>query len=82
LYSWGSNPTPLNGIISLTPTVSTNFLTVKFNQPINLPDPVLEGYVFEGWYMDEELTVPFNLTNMPGNDLLLYAKFTPIASQG
>jgi uncharacterized repeat protein (TIGR02543 family) len=59
-----------------------NYLTITFNDSINLPDPVLEGYTFEGWYMDEELTVPFNLTNMPGNDLLLYAKFTPIASQG
>jgi len=96
VYAWGSNGNGRLGdgttsnkvnpfLLNNTPLVMSqvpNFLTVTFNQLINLPDPVLEGYVFEGWYMDEGLTTPFNLTVMPANDLLLYAKFTPIASQG
>jgi hypothetical protein len=27
--------------------------------------------------MDEGLTIPYNLTTMPENDVMLYASFTP-----
>ena len=59
-------------------TLVNNYLTVTYNEAINLLDPTLEGYVFEGWFMNESLTIPYNLTTMPGNDVMLYAKFTPV----
>jgi len=33
------------------------------------------GYQFMGWYLDETLTMPFNLEMMPGHDIILYAKW-------
>jgi uncharacterized repeat protein (TIGR02543 family) len=44
---------------------------------ITLPNPTLQGYVFAGWFMDEALTIPYNLTTMPANDVMLYASFIP-----
>ncbi|MBR3966397.1 MAG: InlB B-repeat-containing protein [Clostridia bacterium] len=41
-----------------------------------LPTPVRSGYVFEGWYSDEDQTVPFNLTKMPEDGAVLYAKWS------
>jgi uncharacterized repeat protein (TIGR02543 family) len=96
IFSWGSNfygelgngtltirtsPDELNTIFSSTLEV-VNFKTFMINQRITLPNPVMEGQIFVGWYMDEALTNPFSLLFMPDNDLFLYAKFTPIASQG
>jgi uncharacterized repeat protein (TIGR02543 family) len=95
VYAWGRNgsgqlgdgtkidrtmPTIINNVyFSLTLGVD-NYLTVSYNEAINLPNPTLEGYVFEGWFMDKALTVTYNLTLMPSNDVILYAKFTPIVS--
>jgi uncharacterized repeat protein (TIGR02543 family) len=45
---------------------------------IDLPNPIIEGYEFLGWYMDKELTIPYDLVNMPSNNIILYALFTKI----
>ncbi len=37
--------------------------------------PIKAGNGFSGWYMDKELTIPFNLTSMPANDINLYGKW-------
>jgi uncharacterized repeat protein (TIGR02543 family) len=91
LYAWGLNnsgqlgdgtstnkqiPTLiiLNG---LSATIVNDYLTVNFGETITLPNPTSEGYVFAGWFMDEALTIPFNLTTMPANDVMLYASFIP-----
>ena len=37
-------------------------------------DPVYEGYVFEGWFADEDLTTPFEFTALEG-DATAYAKW-------
>jgi uncharacterized repeat protein (TIGR02543 family) len=91
LYAWGLNnsgqlgdgtstnkqiPTLiiLNG---LSATIVNDYLTVNFGETITLPNPTLEGYVFAGWFMDEALTIPYNLTTMPANDVMLYASFIP-----
>ena len=34
-----------------------------------------DGYTFGGWFTNPELTVPFEGTTMPSNDLTLYAKW-------
>ena len=91
LYAWGFNNSSQLGdgatankqiptLVSfngLTPTIVNNYLTVNFGETISLPNPTLQGYVFAGWFMDEALTIPYNLTTMPANDVMLYASFTP-----
>ncbi|MFW6002478.1 MAG: InlB B-repeat-containing protein, partial [archaeon] len=50
-------------------------LEQTYQSTISLTEPVVEGYTFLGWYEDSEHTSPFTLTQMPANDLKLYAKF-------
>jgi uncharacterized repeat protein (TIGR02543 family) len=89
LYAWGWNNSGQLGdntlvnksiptlIYGLTTTLVNNYLTVNFGETITLPNPTLQGYVFAGWFMDEALTIPYNLTTMPAEDVMLYASFTP-----
>ena len=35
-----------------------------------------EGYVFDGWYLDEELTIKYDFSKVITSDITLYAKFT------
>jgi uncharacterized repeat protein (TIGR02543 family) len=93
VYAWGRNAegqlgSPLTLFIStpkfidmsvITTILVTNYLTVNYNDAITLVDPSLEGYEFAGWFMDEALTTPYNLTTMPANDVTLYASFNPEA---
>lgn len=37
--------------------------------------PQHDELTFDGWYMDERLTIPFNLTLMPATNLILYGKW-------
>jgi uncharacterized repeat protein (TIGR02543 family) len=37
--------------------------------------PFREGYIFDGWYLDVDLTIAFTLTTMPAEDILLYGKW-------
>ncbi|MBQ8872862.1 MAG: InlB B-repeat-containing protein, partial [Clostridia bacterium] len=39
--------------------------------------PEKTGYIFAGWYLDEELTIPYE-GELITADLTLYAAFTPI----
>jgi uncharacterized repeat protein (TIGR02543 family) len=95
LFTWGNNPngqlgdgtttqqtTPtLINVNALSTTIVNNYHTVNFGDTIasTLPNPTLQGYVFAGWFMDEALTIPYNLTTMPANDVTLYASFNPEA---
>lgn len=40
-------------------------------------DPFLAGFVFDGWYRDSELTVPFTFNEAVRSNITLYAKWTP-----
>lgn len=41
-------------------------------------EPTRDGYTFEGWYADEELTTAFSFdAGMPGQDTTVYAKWAP-----
>ncbi|MBN2299818.1 MAG: InlB B-repeat-containing protein, partial [Acholeplasmataceae bacterium] len=43
---------------------------------INLSSPYdLEGYTFDSWYLDEALTIAFNIDNMPDYDFTVYGKW-------
>jgi len=42
------------------------------------PDPQREGYTFDGWFVDPELTIPLDVGHIMTGDYSLYAKFTVI----
>ena len=49
-------------------------------KPIILPDePVLNGYLFTGWYQDAELTLPFTGDMTQEDSLTLYGGFKPVS---
>jgi uncharacterized repeat protein (TIGR02543 family) len=91
LYAWGYNPFGQHGdkttiskiiptpVFDLTTTLVNNYHTVNYGDTITstLPNPTLAGHTFVGWFMDESLTIPYNLTTMPANNVMLYASFTP-----
>ena len=46
-------------------------------KPVTVEDPEYGHYSFDGWYSDEELTVPYNITVFPEGFITLYTKWTP-----
>lgn len=57
-------------------------LAIKPNSLMAKPqDPVKEGYKFEGWYSDEELTTPFDFNSPITKDIKLYAKWSVIEEE-
>ncbi len=56
-------------------------ISVEFGEfiPVGI-DPVKDGFKFDGWYQDAELTKLFDFENttMPANDITLYAKYTSV----
>ena len=73
-------PTLQNVTIISNNGLVDEYLILIFNQTITLNEPSLEGYLFQGWFLDENLTIPFILSTMPDSNLLLYAWFTPISN--
>ncbi|MBR3163123.1 MAG: InlB B-repeat-containing protein, partial [Clostridia bacterium] len=54
-----------------------NSITEKYNENIEeIQTPVKKGYKFAGWYKDKELTEVYTLTQMPAENITLYAKWT------
>ncbi|MCF7924653.1 MAG: InlB B-repeat-containing protein, partial [Candidatus Izimaplasma sp.] len=43
-------------------------------------DPVKDGYEFNGWYIDETLTNPYVFSEMPDENIVLYASWEEIMS--
>ena len=50
-------------------------LTLEYNSALTLPQSSKQGYDFEGWYSDKELTTKFTGTTVPAKDVTLYAKW-------
>jgi uncharacterized repeat protein (TIGR02543 family) len=50
--------------------------TFRIEGPIQIPQPTKEGYEFGGWYLDEELTLPYLTTFLPSQNLMLFAGWT------
>ena len=42
---------------------------------LTLNAPTKAGYEFVGWYLNSDLTTPFDANNLPYSDLTLYAKY-------
>ena len=41
----------------------------------NLTTPTKEGYIFDGWYADKQLTTPYEVTIIPSGIVTVYAKW-------
>lgn len=42
-------------------------------------DPTREGYIFKGWFIDEDLTNEYEFSTMPEENIILYAKWEKIS---
>jgi uncharacterized repeat protein (TIGR02543 family) len=80
-------------LFSLAACTGTEQITITFNSnggseiedlvidadtaDLNLPEPTREGYIFDGWFFDEDLTNPFAIAGLLTNqNPTLYAKWT------
>ncbi len=53
-----------------------NPITARYDTEITAPaSPTKENYIFEDWYKDEALTVPYTFNRMPAGNITLYAKW-------
>ena len=46
---------------------------MQYNEDISLPNPDRVGNTFGGWFLDKNLSMPFNYTKMPMENMVLYA---------
>ncbi len=55
------------------------FIIKKFEETVKASeDPVKQGYIFAGWYSDENLTMPYEFPmTMPNEDTSIYAAWNP-----
>jgi uncharacterized repeat protein (TIGR02543 family) len=53
-------------------------LTLGTESVLNLPTPTKTSFEFGGWYLDSNLTIPFEEILMPPNDITLFAKWNDI----
>lgn len=57
-------------------------VSVKYDNIVAAPDtPTKDGYVFGGWYADEDYTIPFDFDEPIKGNLTLYAKWIADESQ-
>ena len=55
-----------------------NNVTVKRGEKAVLPTPTRSGYVFAGWYLDNNFTTPFDTEAVVNRNYTLYAKWVAI----
>lgn len=54
---------------------------VKFEEKLTMPNsPTKDGFNFEGWFVDENLTQEYDFNALVTQDLVLYAKWTSIGA--
>jgi uncharacterized repeat protein (TIGR02543 family) len=85
ILTWGGNTFGQLGIGTSTrkssPTIVEIFtpeifttIVYDYNESIEYV-PERAGCVFSGWYIDETLTIPYTITTMPPEDVILYARW-------
>lgn len=79
----------LKGAPSWTVTIEPNNgarrtkVYVKRGAKLPVPvEPVREGYTFEGWFVDEQLTRPWDADEAIAGDTTLYAKWSKVEQPG
>ncbi len=51
-------------------------LTQYIDTLVDAPEaPMMEGYLFDGWYEDDLYITPFDFSTKPSDDIVLYAKW-------
>lgn len=50
-------------------------MTINYQEALELSSPSRDSYEFIGWYLDEDCSIPLDLTHMPNENLLIYAKW-------
>lgn len=76
LYAkWQINSYTISFVTNCDSTLSP--LTAQYGSEISDPNNItLEGYMFDGWYLDSGLTNKFTFSTMPAENLTLYAKWS------
>jgi len=62
--------------ISNCDTTYEDIIVLVSQKIAKVVDPVKIGYTFEGWFLDEEFTIPFDFNQPIYSNTKLYAKFT------
>jgi uncharacterized repeat protein (TIGR02543 family) len=47
----------------------------RIGQPLLLTNPVKAGHTFTGWYLNDTLTIPFNIEALPQENIVLFAAY-------
>jgi uncharacterized repeat protein (TIGR02543 family) len=56
--------------------ISVTSISALYDDPIQKPlNPILSGYEFIDWYLEESCTTPYVFTKMPAESFTLYAKW-------
>lgn len=56
-------------------------ITAEYNNRVYAPaDPVKDGFVFDGWYADEALTIRYEFNFMPKENITVYASWIDVST--
>ncbi len=76
---WEINTYTVNYVLSSGVNDPSNPLSVTVKDVISLKAPSREHYIFHGWYTDSACTIAVTEIKNTGENLTLYAKWTPIS---
>ncbi len=76
-YTPGGNTRPASYTVTFNTNGGTEVSNVKVKRGDKLTAPTVtkEGYVFEGWYTDSALTIPFDFDTAITKNITLFAKW-------